>query len=165
MNQGRRLVVSNTGPIIALSLIRKLDLLPALFSECVVSDQVHREILAGGPRGAGVTTYQKAPWIKVATLSRPLEPLLRSFLHDGESSAIQLAVELSSDCVLMDEQKARKVAREIYGLKVMGSIRVLLEAKRRKLLKRIRPSLQALRDHGYWFADDIVAAALQEAGE
>jgi predicted nucleic acid-binding protein len=67
--------------------------------------------------------------------------------------------------VLIDERKARKVARDVYGLQPVGRARILIEAKKKKLLPEIGPSLEALRREGYWIHEDIVRAALREAGE
>jgi len=68
--------------------------------------------------------------------------------------------------VLVDERKARKIARTVYGLHVIGSARVLVEATRRHgLLDNVGVALQAMRDGGYWIGDSIVDAALKQAGE
>ena len=126
---------------------------------------MHKEILEGGPINAGLLNYRKAKWIKVMTLSNPIDPLLRTSLDDGEAAVIGLARELNANLVLIDERKARKIARTIYGLHVIGSARVLVEAKRHGLLDNVGVALQAMRDGGYWIGDSIVDAALKQAGE
>ncbi len=78
---------------------------------------------------------------------------------------IGLAWELNANPVLIDERKARKIARTVYGFNVIGSARILVEAKRRGLLDNVRSSLQAMRDGGYWIGDSVVDAALRQAGE
>ena len=78
---------------------------------------------------------------------------------------VGLARELGVNLVLIDERKARKIARTIYGLHVIGSARILVEAKRSKLLDNVGAALQAMRDGGYWIGDSIVDAALKQAGE
>jgi predicted nucleic acid-binding protein len=98
-------------------------------------------------------------------LSNPVDPLLRTALDVGEAAVIELARELSVNFVLVDERKARKIARTIYGLHVIGSARVLVEAKRHGLLDNVGTALQAMRNGGYWIGDSIVDAALKQAGE
>jgi predicted nucleic acid-binding protein len=44
-------LVSDTGPIIALALIDRLDILHVLFESVMISQEVHRELLEGGPFG------------------------------------------------------------------------------------------------------------------
>jgi predicted nucleic acid-binding protein len=72
---------------------------------------------------------------------------------------------LGAETVLIDERKARKIARSIYGLDVIGSARLLVEAKRHGVLDSVATTLQAMRAQGYWIHDAIVQYALREAGE
>jgi len=67
--------------------------------------------------------------------------------------------------VLIDERKGRKVARDIYGLRTLGTVRVLLEAKQSGLIESILQPLESMREHGYRIHEDIVQAALRQAGE
>ncbi|MCC7280551.1 MAG: DUF3368 domain-containing protein [Chromatiaceae bacterium] len=67
--------------------------------------------------------------------------------------------------VLIDERKGRKVARGIYGLRTLGTVRVLLEAKQSGLIDSILQPLESMRENGYRIHEDIVQAALRQAGE
>jgi predicted nucleic acid-binding protein len=157
-------IVCNAGPLIALGILGKLDLLQSLFDEVLVPEAVQREIVQGGVRLAGLESLQRAQWIRVASPERA-DALLAALLDTGEASVIALARERNIPTVLIDERKARKVARDVYGLQPVGTARILVEAKQRKLLIEIKPSLEALRREGYWIHEDIVLAALREAGE
>jgi len=46
-------IVCNTGPLIALGLLDRLDLLKSLFSEILIPEAVQREIEPGGVNRAG----------------------------------------------------------------------------------------------------------------
>jgi hypothetical protein len=65
------------------------------------------------------------------------DELLESLLDIGEAAVISLAPEPKASQVLMDERKARKVARAIYGLQPIGTARILVEAKKKNLLPDI----------------------------
>lgn len=158
-------LICNTGPIIALSMIDRIDILRHLFELVAVPEEVHKEILEGGATNKGLANYQKAQWIKVITLSNAVDPLLKTSLDSGEAAVIGLARESNTNLILVDERKARKIARAVYGLHAIGSARVLVEAKRHGLLDSVGASLQAMRDNGYWISDSIIAAALKQAGE
>lgn len=158
-------IVSNTGPLIALALIDKLDILSRLFDQVIVPEAVHFELLEGGARQADVAAYQQAQWIKTGKLTASLDPLLDSILDTGEASVIQFARENSIDLVLIDERKGRKIAREIYNLRVIGSARILVEAKRRGHIDNVKEAITDMRQKGYWLHDNIVEAILKEAGE
>jgi hypothetical protein len=158
-------LVSDTGPIIALALIDRLDILHVLFETVMISQEVHRELLEGGPSGHGLTSYHKAIHLKVQSVSSVMDPLLATVLDKGEASVIQLAREANADYVLIDERKARKVSRDIFGFKVIGTARILVEAKRKGILISVGEALTQLKESGYWIHDDIVRHALAEAGE
>jgi predicted nucleic acid-binding protein len=49
--------------------------------------------------------------------------------------------------------------------KVIGTARILVEAKRKGLLNSVSDALRQLKEAGYWIHDDIVRLALKEAGE
>jgi predicted nucleic acid-binding protein len=65
----------------------------------------------------------------------------------------------------MDEARGRRVARDVYGLQVIGTGRVLIEAKRAGLIGQVEPLVSAIREFGYWLSDKIVAEILRQAGE
>ena len=158
-------LVSNTGPIIALSSIDHLEILKKIFEEVLVPEPVHHEIMQGGKDFTGLDFYRKATWIKVESLAYPIEPLLGTLLDTGEASVIHLARERGADFVLIDERKARKIARRIYGIPIVGSARILVEAKHRGLIYNVREALEGMRSAGYWIHDDIVKTALEQAHE
>ena len=160
-----RSIISNTGPLVALAVINRLDLLRLLFDEVIVPEAVHSELLAGGMNQAGVAAYQHAHWIKASKLKNPIDQLLASVLDIGEASVIQLAGERNITHALIDERKGRRIAREVYQLQVIGSARILVEAKRQGYLANVEENLAAMRQHGYWLHDKIVTAILREAGE
>ncbi len=53
-------IVLNTGPLIALAIIDRLDILKQLYHEVLVLDMVHQEVLQGGADNLGVSAYQQA---------------------------------------------------------------------------------------------------------
>jgi uncharacterized protein len=157
-------LVANTGPVIALASIDRLDILHTFFISVQIPQAVHDEIMQGGSRFTGLAAYRRADWIAVLP-DTPLDPLLSTVLDKGEAAVITLAQASSADVVLIDESKARKIARTIYGLRVIGSARVLVEAQRHGMLDNVAAALQAMREYGYWLDDAIVQYALREAGE
>lgn len=151
--------------MIALAMVDRLDVLHSIFDDVIVPEPVHEEILEGGESGSGVSEYLSADWIIRRSLHAPPDPLIESVLDNGEASVIQIAREAVIDRVLIDERKARKIAREVYGLNVVGSAGIIVEAKLRGLVESVQRELTRMRDHGYWIHDDIVAAAMRAAGE
>ncbi len=85
-------VVVNATPLIALSLINRLDLLPALFEEIVVPRAVYEEIVVQGGGRVGAAALSNATWMQVKGPDRLLtiEPLLLG-LDAGELQVLLLA--------------------------------------------------------------------------
>jgi uncharacterized protein len=158
-------VVCNSGPLIALGGIDRLDLLRDLFEQVSVPAQVVAEWRQGGQRQTGLDALQRATWInEVAATTQP-DPLLTSLLDMGEAFAIDLAKRSGPSLLLMDEAKGRRIARDIFGLQVIGTGRVLVEAKRAKLIIEVAPLITEIRSNGYWLSDKIVTEIQRQAGE
>jgi len=135
-------VICNTGPMIALAGIHQLDLLKELYERVMVPMPVHQEILSGGRYFTGLEDYRRAGWIEISELSTPVDPLLITLLDVGESSVIHGAREFGLTSVLMDERKGRRIARDVYGLRVIGTARVLVDAKQANLIPSVGRALQ-----------------------
>jgi len=150
-----KVIISNTGPLIALATVDRLDVLRGLFEKIIIPEAVHFELLEGGATQAGISSYQQATWIDVQPLTASLDPLLDKVLDTGEASVIQLAREYQVP-VLIDERKGRKIAREIYQLQVVGTARILVEAKRHKLLDNVQEVLTQMKNFFSYLSSRIV---------
>ena len=158
-------IICNTGPIIALSGINQLAILQDIFTRIIVPDSVHQEILRGGKYFSGLKVYQQTKWIEIMHIQQPVDPLLLTILDDGEATVIHLARELNLKKILMDERKGRRIARDAYGLTTIGTVGVMVEAKKMGFLPEIGNLFLEMRKNGYWIHDRIIQAALQKAGE
>ncbi len=116
------IVVSNSFPLIALARIRRLNLFASFYKRILIPAEVQYEVTVAGRGLPGAEEVRKAPWIEVAPQKTPADPSLARAcqgLGAGERGAILLAKSLEADLVLLDEWKARRVARDA-GLAVMG---------------------------------------------
>jgi uncharacterized protein len=148
-------VVSNASPLIALEHIGHLDLLESFFSEILIPPAVLRE----------VGTLSLPTWITERTLTQPIGPrILNASLGAGESEAISLALEVNARLVILDDRPARRLAQAI-SLPIIGTLGILLAAKRRGLLPAVRPCLDALMSFNFRIAPDLYSSVLRDAGE
>lgn len=90
---------------------------------------------------------------------------MAKFLDEGEASVIHLARELGIGKILMDERKGRRIARDIYGLTVTGTVRLLIDAKNAGFINHLTDVLQDMKSSGYWIHDKIMHAAVKETGK
>ena len=159
-----RLVVVDTTPIIALALIDKLDLLQQLYGQVVIPPAVQVEVLAGGPRGVGSPELREAAWLQTVSLEDPGRADLIPDLNRGEAEVVALAQELGADLVIVDERLARRHARRL-GLRLTGTLGVLLKAKRLGMIPSIAPLVDQLRRGGIRLGDAVVTEVLKLANE
>lgn len=156
-------VVCNTGPIIALSRIGRLDLLRQIIPSIRVPSIVVGEL----KDGFGKADLNVSGWLETIVIqdsSSLPDAFLSAELDAGEAAVITLAKELNIG-VLMDERKGRRVAAEAYGLMVIGTGRILLEAKNRRLIGQIRPLVEQMRAGGYYLSERLMRNLCREAGE
>jgi predicted nucleic acid-binding protein len=158
------IAVADSGPLIALVRIGQLELLPRIFSEVTAPPEVWHEITEKGRGLPGAYEISQVKWIKIqAPLSQLVQPL--SILVDaGEAQAIALA-QTTPDCIiLLDDARARKIAERL-SIKQIGTIGLLLRAKRMGLIEKIRPHIEALIKNGIYIRQQLIDAVLKEAGE
>lgn len=160
------IVVSDASPLISLTAVRHLGLLPLLYGEVLVPPAVYHEVVSSPPDAVGASEVGAARWIQVREVEdRPLVEALSVNLDAGEAEAIALAVETGADLLLVDERRARAIARRL-GQRVIGVLGVVLEAKVKGLLPEVRPVLEELSaSAGFRISATLYARVLEAAGE
>lgn len=149
-------VVADASPLIAFAQIGQLHLLQALFTSLFVPPAVAREV------APSVTSH---PWIVERRLAQPIAPsVLQAGLGPGESEAISLALEVRADHFVVDEKAARHLA-EGLRLNVIGTLGILLAARRKGLIPAVRPQVDALIAKNFWISPRLVEQALAAVGE
>lgn len=159
------MIVCNAGPLIALAGIGQVELLQRLFGTVVVAEPVRREVEAGGASKQGGNLFHAHDWLRTTTVAEPPDQLLSALLDLGEASTIALALQLKATHVLMDESKGRKIARSVYHLHVVGTGRILVEAKKAGFIASVKPLLHQMRMNGYWLSQSIADQIVHQAGE
>lgn len=162
MPTSARIVVADSGPLIALGRLDALHLLPALFSEIQVTATVLAEC-------AERQEFVDAQRIEQAVQAGWLKPCSYNFegpggrLDPGEASAIARALEIDAG-LLLDDRAAVVYARAL-GLKVIGTLGLLILAKRGGLIEQVAPLIVQLQAGGHYLGPSAVQAALHAAGE
>jgi predicted nucleic acid-binding protein len=136
-------VLSDSSPLITLAKIGHLDLLPQLYETVTITPEVYAEVVVSGAGLAGAFQISAAKWIRVKSVQKQANLAAaqqRWGLGIGELSIIMLGQELQADILLIDDMKARKVARE-EGLTVLGCVGVLHDAFGLKLVPDLPATL------------------------
>ena len=136
------MIVSNSGPLIHLAKVGKIELLKYLFGEVIIPVEVKLEVVdRGKEEGMGdaflIESEIENGWIELdKSNNHKVKEIAQSAGIDaGEASAIMLARRRKCP-VLIDDLAARRFAAGL-GVEVVGSIGVLIKSARlQKMSKR-----------------------------
>lgn len=126
-------VVSNTGPLITLAKLNLLHLLKQLYGEVLLPQSVYEEAVIEGIRRG----FEDAHTLQRFLSQERWEPteirhipddIASSHLDQGEQESIALALAVDG-LLLIDEERGREAARQ-HGVKVRGTLGVLVHAYR-----------------------------------
>ena len=155
-------VASNTTPIISLSSIQRLELLKLLFKQVYIPKAVYHEIKTKKLFG-----YKEidADWVKVLEIKgRKYLGFLLNDLDAGEAEAIVLAKEIEADILLIDERIGYDIAKS-QNIFAIGTLTVLLMAKQKGLIQRVKPLLNEMIQKGRWYSEKTCKVFLKKIEE
>jgi len=160
-------LVSDTGPIIALAKIKKINLLNELsFQRLLIPPRVQKELL--GKIGAESVFIDEAldTFIDVEKPDKTNENIKKTTqnLDEGEREVILLGASIDEVLLLLDDKAGRTKAKQL-DLPVVGTAGLLLLFKQRKLIEKVLPLMTQLREQGYWLSDTLVNQVKKLAGE
>jgi predicted nucleic acid-binding protein len=150
-------VISNSSPPIALTQISQLDLLRRLHPRVSIPPAVAREVEP--------TVAQLPVWITVRELAHSLQPsTVAASIGPGEREVISLGLEFGAALLILDEQPARRLAGSL-GLRVIGTVGILMAGKQRGFLAKVRPELDRLRAVRFFMDQELYDRVIAQAGE
>jgi len=147
-------IVCDSSTIIALERINHLWLLENLAEVILIPYAVNKELRS--KRGFNLTDRFKVEEAKNKLFIRQN----RKGLHIGEVEAIALAKDIKADLVILDDKKARKLA-ENEGIRVAGLLAILIIAKEKGLIKKVKPGVDDLIKHNFFIGKDTYIEILK----
>jgi predicted nucleic acid-binding protein len=137
-----------------------------LFQEVVIPPEVASEFIrltSTMPRFTGLRLPEGIRQQPATAIPAALQSAIG--LDPGETAALALAVEIHADAVLIDERRGHEMAQRL-GLRTVGILGLLIQAKSTGLLPAVVPVLEALRrDAGFWISESLRQQVLRLAGE
>jgi len=135
-----RVAVSNSGPLIHLTLAGLLDYVFELFDLIIIPPQVYDEIIVKGKEQGHSDAYIleraiKNEKIKVKTVKKSNDMISSIKLHEAEINAILLVIQSNTDTILLDDEEARIYARKL-GIRVSGTLGILIRLFKNKLFEK-----------------------------
>ena len=159
--------ISNSSVLIGLSSIGRLNILHNRFPQgIIVPGAVWEEVVETGHGLPGAQEVARAEWITTQQVQNKVFSLsLQVSLDRGEAEVIALNQEINADILLLDEKSARSIAVRLQYT-VLGTVGVLIWAKRNSLLSNLSQELDLLQQKGgFRLSKDVYELAIQKAGE
>ncbi len=157
-------VICNASPLQYLHQLGRLELLPHLTGHVVVPTAVATELAEGHRLGVDVPDPEALPWI---TLREPRSHAVLPLMTDlgpGETAVLALALESADAVVILDDALARRHAERL-GLRLIGTLGLLLDAKTAGHIDAVTPLLDALQRLGFRLSRATRDAVLHLAEE
>ena len=143
--------------LIGLSKVQRETLPLQLYTKVIIPPAVQAEF------GGAVEGYIVQP-----PSNRVHVQTLRLMLGAGESEVIALGVELSQGGeqveMVLDDLQARRIALS-YGLRIVGTVGLLIRAKQSGYIESVRAILQQMRASGFRCSPELFRRAIELAQE
>jgi predicted nucleic acid-binding protein len=137
-----------------LSNIGAFDILHKLYSRVTITPEIAQEFEDTLPL-----------WIDIVSANDAKEQqLLELQLDKGEASAITLALEMEDCLLIIDDAKGRRIAVSL-GLKITGTLGVLVNAKKNGIVRSVKPWVEKLISANFRVSDELRTEVLKECGE
>lgn len=138
-------VIIDTSVLIALEKIDLLDILCKIYSEIILPQAVINEF--GTP---SIQCYT------IKEIKSPLVKLLVTELNVGKGEAEVIALASKTGIkTIIDDMKARQIAEKL-GVKVTGTIGVLLKAEKSGLINNAHNKARELKNKGFYVSDELL---------
>jgi len=150
----QKVIISDTSCLILFDKIEELALLNKLFGEITITPEIAQEF------------KKKLPdWINIASpVNKTYQKILEASLDKGEASAIAYAIEQSDCLLIIDDSKGRKYAEQL-GIKITGTLGVIIDAKLSGLINSVKPLLDKIEKTNFRLTSDLKSRTLEKSNE
>jgi predicted nucleic acid-binding protein len=157
-------LVFYASPLIVLSKAGLLDSVLPLAKAVVLPASVAEEItrIDDPLDPAKIWIFEHSQWIMESPAIRPF--ITAWDLGAGESSVIALVEKQPASVAVLDDLAARRCAQSL-GLHVVGTLGLILMAKRAGTIAAVAPALNAIVKAGLFISRHHLDAVLAQAGE
>jgi predicted nucleic acid-binding protein len=154
-------IVLDTGPVISLATIDKLDVLPQLFGEFYIPSAVWEELNKSDffkdyPK---ISSFFEARTKKIKSFNELI--LITDY---GESESMLLYKELKADFLVIDDKKTRAIAEELE-INCIGILAVLIKAKEKDLITSLKPLFEQLIRNKRYYSKTVLNTILSRQEE
>jgi predicted nucleic acid-binding protein len=150
----QRVIISDTSCLILLEKIGELHLLKKLFGKICITEEIAKEFNQALP-----------DWFEISNpKNKTYQIMLEATLDKGEASAIAFAIEQEDCLLILDDLKGRKYAEHL-GLKITGTLGVLLDAKVSGHLASVKSCIDKMKQTDFRLTQELERQVLEKSGE
>lgn len=149
--------IANASPIIVLAKIGRLDILLGGDRTLIVPEAVATEVVQGLLQDAARQAIESG-WGSKPVPVMPDPAVIEWGLGPGETAVLSLAK--NKDAVALVDDRAARMAAKALGIRVLGTLGVVLRARREGRISSSVEILQALRQAGLRLNDTVIREAL-----
>lgn len=158
------LIICDASPLILLAKISQAELVLKFADEVWIPDVVWHEITCKSGSQSEIPLLMKLLSHCVRPADAALMAAFQTQVDAGEAAALSLAARRPESVLLMDDRRGRILAKQ-QGMRCIGTLGLLVKAKRRGLLNAIRPLLNELRTQGMFVSNELENESLKAADE
>ena len=158
-------IIVNSTPLISLAIIHQLTLLQKIFHNVYLPQTVYNEVIINGKGRLGHTELSTINWFQIVDpVNISLKHSIMLQLDEGEADVITIAKDKSISLVCIDEFAGRQYAG-LLGLDVIGTLGVLLIAKKKGFIPLLKPLCDKLIFNERYISRSLYNEVLIKAGE
>jgi uncharacterized protein len=157
-------IICNTSPIQYLHQLGLLNIIRTLVGQLIVPPAVVAELAEGRSQGIDLPDPMELDWVRLREPAGSSSVQLVTELGPGETQVLMLALEAREAIVVIDDGLARQLAQAL-GLRLTGTLGLLIDAKKAGLVPTLRPLLDRLDTLRFRLAPHTRASVLKLAGE
>ena len=153
------MIIGDSSALVALAVVNQLELLEKLYDKLYVPQAVFDEVTQiGKPQSDKLRQFLQSR-VKRVDLT-----LTQLGLGLGELEAITLYKKLDADVLLIDDNRAKKYA-SLNGVKVIGSLGVLIKAKEKGHIEMVKPFLDEIQKSEVYISKKLIEKVLEICNE
>jgi predicted nucleic acid-binding protein len=149
-----KILALNTSPIICLSNANLEVVLESAYYPFIIPEQVAKEVGAK-KNGDNASNFIERHKNKIQTLIQPRNEIVEWSLGSGETSVLSFCMNNLEYIAVLDDRKARKCANT-FGIQCTGTLGLLLNAYKRKIIPSLEESIKALLAQGLFIDSKII---------
>ncbi len=156
--------VLDASPIIIMAKIGLIELIPKVADELIIPKAVKNEIEAGIPNDPAFNWIKSSGKVFIRDVGSIEPEILKWDLGLGETEVLSFAYKNKGFTAILDDRAARRCARAL-GIKIKGTLSLLILAKKEGYIPRISLVLDKLIKAGFYVSSDLIQKAKDLANE